>query len=178
MANIILRYAILKKYYKRKWKELENERMKITFAVKGEPKGKERPRFVNNGQRLSVYTPEKTQAYETQIKFAYYEQCGNVKFTEESQLELFVKAYYKIPKNTSKKKKQTMLSGEIRPTKKPDGDNILKAVADALNGVCYKDDKCLIKMSIEKFYSDMPRIEVVVQKVITDENDSSEMMRE
>ena len=60
----------------------------------------------------------------------------------------------------------------------PDGDNILKAVADALNGVCYKDDKCLIKMSIEKFYSDVPRIEVVVKEAITDENDSSEMMRE
>ena len=55
---------------------------KIDFMVEGEPKGKERPRFVNNGQRLSVYTPEKTQAYETQIKFAYYEQCGNAKFTE------------------------------------------------------------------------------------------------
>ena len=151
---------------------------KIDFMVEGEPKGKERPRFANNGQRLSVYTPEKTQAYETQIKFAYYEQCSNAKFTEESQLELFVKAYYKIPQNTSKKKKQTMLSGEIRPTKKPDGDNILKAVADALNGVCYKDDKCLIKMSIEKFYSDVPRIEVVVQEaVIIDENDDSEMMR-
>ena len=148
---------------------------KIEFTVEGEPRGKERPRFGNSRQ---VYTPDKTTFYENQIKIAYYEQCGNVKFTEESQLELFVKAYYKIPKNTSKKKKQTMLSGEIRPTKKPDGDNILKAVADALNGVCYKDDKCLIKMSIEKFYSDVPRIEVVAQEaVIIDENDDSEMMR-
>ena len=44
-------------------------------------------------------------------------------------------------------------------------DNILKAVADALNGVCYKDDKSIVKMSIEKFYSDVPRIEVIVQEV-------------
>jgi len=152
--------------------------MKIAFTVEGEPRGKERPRFGNSRQ---VYTPDKTTFYENQIKIAYYEQCGNVKFTEESQLELFVKAYYKIPKNTSKKKKQTMLSGKIRPTKKPDGDNILKAVADALNGVCYKDDKCLIKMSIEKFYSDVPRIEVTVQEVETnetDENNGVEMMKE
>ena len=101
-----------------------------------------------------------------------------MKFPEDSQLELFVKAYYKIPKSASKEKKAAMLSEQIRPTKKPDGDNILKVVADALNGVCYKDDKNLVSMSVEKFYSDMPRIEVVVQKVITDENDSSEMMRE
>ena len=148
--------------------------MKIAFAVEGEPRGKERPRF-GNGQ---VYTPDKTTTYENQIKIAYYEQCGNVKFPEDSQLELFVKAYYKIPKSASKKKKAAMLSEQIRPTKKPDGDNILKVVADALNGVCYKDDKNLVSMSVEKFYSDMPRIEVVVQEVVTDENDSSEMMRE
>ena len=159
-----------------RWQKLEIK--KIEFTVEGEPRGKERPRFVNNGQRFSVYTPEKTQAYETQIKFAYYKQCGNVKFPEESQLELFVTAFYKIPKNTSKKKKAAMLSGEIRPTKKPDGDNILKAVADALNGICYKDDKCLVKMSIEKFYSDMPRIEVTVQEVETEQNDGVEIMRE
>ena len=149
--------------------------MKIAFTVEGEPRGKERPRF-GNGQ---VFTPDKTTTYENQVKIAYYEQCGNVKFPEDSQLELFVTAYYKIPKSASKKKKEAMLSEQIRPTKKPDGDNILKVVADALNGVCYKDDKNLVSMSIEKFYSDMPRIEVTVQEaVITDENDSSEMMRE
>lgn len=136
--------------------------MKIQFVVGGEPKGKERPRFCHNGQ---IYTPKQTTTYEQQIIFDYYKQCGNVKFSEYSQLELSVRAYYKIPKSTSKKRKTAMLSEEIRPTKKPDGDNILKAVADALNGVCYKDDKNIVKMSIEKFYSDVPRIEVVVQEV-------------
>lgn len=135
---------------------------KIEFTVVGEPKGKERPRFCHNGQ---IYTPKQTTTYEQQIIFDYYKQCGNVKFSEYSQLELSVRAYYKIPKSTSKKRKTAMLSEEIRPTKKPDGDNILKAVADALNGVCYKDDKNIVKMSIEKFYSDVPRIEVVVQEV-------------
>lgn len=141
---------------------MEIERRKINFTVAGEPKGKARPRFCHNGQ---VYTPKQTTTYEQQIIFDYYKQCGNVKFDENSQLELFVKAYYKIPKSASKKKRMAMLSEEIRPTKKPDGDNILKAVADALNGVCYKDDKSIVKMSIEKFYSDVPRIEVIVQEV-------------
>lgn len=151
---------------------------KIEFTVAGEPKGKERPRFCHNGQ---IYTPKQTTIYEQQIIFDYYKQCGNAKFNENSQLELSVSAYFKIPKSGSKKKKAEMRIGGIRPTKKPDGDNILKAVADALNGVCYKDDKNIVKMSIEKFYSDVPRIEVVVQevqKVETDENDGIEMMKE
>ena len=145
--------------------------MKIAFTVLGEPQGKGRPIFAKRRTYVSIRTPEKTRDYENIIKFTYYEQCGNVQFPEGSQLELFVKAYYKIPKSASKKKKAAMLSERIRPTKKPDGDNILKAVADALNGVCYKDDKELVKMSVEKFYSDVPRIEVTVQEAETDKSD-------
>lgn len=139
--------------------------MKIQFVVGGEPKGKARPRFARVYDGVSVRTPKATKEYEQNIKVTYLEQCGNVKFPEDSQLELSVAAYFKIPKSGSKKKKAEMRIGGIRPTKKPDGDNILKAVADALNGVCYKDDKNIVKMSIEKFYSDVPRIEVVVQEV-------------
>ena len=138
---------------------------KIEFIVAGEPKGKARPRFARVYDGVSVRTPKGTKEYEQNIKATYLEQCGNVKFPEDSQLELSVAAYFKIPKSGSKKKKAEMRIGGIRPTKKPDGDNILKAVADALNGVCYKDDKNIVKMSIEKFYSDVPRIEVVVQEV-------------
>lgn len=140
--------------------------MKLEFTVLGEPQGKARPRFANHAQSISVWTPEKTKAYENSIKVAFWEQCGNTKFPEGSQLELKVLAFFKIPKNTSKKKIEAMLSGKIRPTKKPDIDNVLKAVADALNGVCYKDDSCIVKMSGEKFYSDNPRI-VIILKICT-----------
>lgn len=139
--------------------------MKIEFTVLGEPQGKARPKFSRHGTYVTVRTPEKTKAYEENIKASFWEQCGNEKFPEDSQLALNVYAYFKIPKNTSKKKKAVMLSGEIRPTKKPDIDNILKVVADALNGVCYKDDKCIVKMNGEKYYADVPRIEVVMRTV-------------
>ena len=78
-------------------------------------------------------------------------------------MEMKVTAYFKIPKSASKNKRQAMLLGEIRPTKKPDADNILKAVADALNGVAYKDDACVVKMDVEKFYADVGRIDIVVE---------------
>ena len=42
-------------------------------------------------------------------------------------------AYYEIPKSTSKKKRREMLEHRIRPTKKPDWDNIGKIVCDSLN---------------------------------------------
>lgn len=51
-----------------------------------------------------------------------------------------------------------MLDGEIRPTKKPDNDNIVKVVEDALNDVAYKDDKNIVDCVVQKYYSEQPQI--------------------
>ena len=137
--------------------------MRVCFTVWQEPQGKARPKFAKRGRYVSVRTPEKTRAYEKSIQEAYLQQCGNQTCLEGGIVEMKVTAYFKIPKSASKNKRQAMLLGEIRPTKKPDADNILKAVADALNGVAYKDDACVVKMNVEKFYSDVGRIDVVVE---------------
>lgn len=137
--------------------------MRVCFTVWQEPQGKARPKFAKRGRYVTVRTPEKTRAYEKSIQEAYLQQCGNQTCLEGGSVEMKVTAYFKIPKSASKNKRQAMLLGEIRPTKKPDADNILKAVADALNGVAYKDDACVVKMDVEKFYSDVGRIDVVVE---------------
>ena len=137
--------------------------MRVCFTVWQEPQGKARPKFAKRGRYVSVRTPEKTRAYEKSIREAYLQQCGNQMCLEGHSVEMKVTAYFKIPKSASKNKRQAMLLGEIRPTKKPDADNILKAVADALNGVAYKDDACVVKMDVEKFYADVGRIDVVVE---------------
>lgn len=55
---------------------------------------------------------------------------------------------------------QQMLSGELLPTKKPDIDNITKCVLDALNGIAYHDDSQIVRLTVEKFYAQQPRVEV------------------
>jgi Holliday junction resolvase RusA-like endonuclease len=55
-----------------------------------------------------------------------------------------------------------MAEGKIRPAKKPDADNIMKAIADALNGIAYKDDSQIVNVTITKWYSDTPRVEVAI----------------
>lgn len=57
-----------------------------------------------------------------------------------------------------------MISGEIRPTVKPDWDNIGKLIADALNGIAYDDDKCIVDAMVRKFYSTDPRTVVILQE--------------
>ena len=70
-----------------------------------------------------------------------------------------------MQKSTSKKKRQQMLAGLIRPTKKPDLDNVIKSILDALNKVAYHDDTQIVSLSVEKFYSDSPRVEVAISSI-------------
>lgn len=91
-------------------------------------------------------------------------------------LKLQIKAYFSIPKSYSKKRKEMCLAGDVRPTKKPDGDNVAKIVLDGLNpkmkvdrrlhkAVClheglYLDDKQVVDLIVEKWYAEEPRVEI------------------
>lgn len=132
----------------------------ICFTVVGDPFGKQRPR--HNRYTNTTYTPYETQWHEKQIALEYKKQCGNVRFPSGAYVELRVTAYMKIPKSTSKAARTKMIDGLIRPTVKPDIDNIWKLVADALNGIAYEDDKCIVDAQVQKFYSEQPRTEIVL----------------
>ena len=104
--------------------------------------------------------------YENLVKTAYTTQCGNTKFSDDAQLSLSIHAFFAIPKSASKKKRQDMIDGIIRPTKKPDMDNIVKIVADALNQIAYKDDAQIVDAVIFKYYSDNPHVYVRIENAI------------
>jgi len=76
-----------------------------------------------------------------------------------------VHAYFDIPKSTPKKNIPLMIQGQIRPTKKPDMDNIYKIVADALNGLAYHDDSQIVQAYVEKFYGSSPRVVIQIDKL-------------
>ena len=47
-----------------------------------------------------------------------------------------------------------------RPTKKPDADNVIKIITDALNGIAYDDDRQIVALMFEKFYAEIPHVDV------------------
>jgi Holliday junction resolvase RusA-like endonuclease len=132
--------------------------MNISFTVPGLPQGKARPRF--NAANKHTYTPQKTKDYEKLVRVSCLKQVGNVTLTGE--VRAVINAFFPVPKSASTKDKSLMLEGKIKPVKKPDIDNIIKAVLDALNGAAYKDDSAVVKVTAEKFYSPYPRVEVVL----------------
>lgn len=137
--------------------------MQVKFTVLGEPHGKGRPRFVPQTGR--AITPKDTVNYETLVRTEYAIQCKGLRFPDDAMLDVRILAYYGIPKSASKKKRAEMLEHRIRPTKKPDFDNIGKIVCDSLNQVAYHDDASIVDAQVRKFYSEKPRIEVTILEV-------------
>ena len=140
----------------------------MKFTIPGEPCGKARPRVVRVGNMSRTYTPEQTVSYENLVKLEF-QQAANGFFKREGSVRVQIAAYFSVPKSAGKKKSALMQAGKIRPTKKPDWDNIGKIVCDALNGIAFKDDSQVVEATVTKQFSTLPRVEVTIEEVSTDE---------
>jgi Holliday junction resolvase RusA-like endonuclease len=70
------------------------------------------------------------------------------------------------PGSWSQKKQRLALSGGLWPQAKPDLDNVLKLLADALNGVVWIDDKQIAVMERSgKRFGEAPRLVVRVRSL-------------
>lgn len=134
----------------------------MTFTVPGEPVGKGRPHFVRKTGR--AFTPEKTVMYENFVGICYMEQVGKPPIKAGFPLKLSVTMFHQIPKSASKRKRVQMMSGLIRPTKKPDCSNVLKAVEDGLNRVAYADDSQIVEICVQRYYDDEPRVVIKIEE--------------
>lgn len=135
--------------------------MVYEFEMIGEPVGKARPRM--NTRIGRAYTPTNTKLYEYSLRQWFIREYPN--FTPiETRVKVTIIAYFGIPKSTSKKKEAEMLQGNISPTKKPDADNIIKIVLDAMNKFAFNDDTQVTKLEIEKKYDKTPRIYIKVEE--------------
>lgn len=119
--------------------------MTVSFKIDGRPFGKERPRCGNG----HIYTPTKTRDYERMVQ-GVYDHTGAGKLG--GYINIYVTANFRIPTSFTKEEREKALSGTKRPGR-PDIDNILKIIADSLNGYAYDDDSRVILMVGRKAYS-------------------------
>lgn len=131
------------------------------FEVPGKIIGKGRPRL--NSYTGCVYTPTRTKDYETLV-----EQYFLLKYPKfkplEGRVKVEINAFFEIPKSTKKVDRELMLEHKINPTKKPDIDNIVKIILDAMNGIAFYDDTQITKLYVEKLYSLEETIKVKISE--------------
>ena len=131
----------------------------VEFKVPGEPQGKGRARIGKIGNHARMFTPAKTVAYEGLIALAAQDVMQGRALIEGPVL-IELRIFHAVPQSKSKKWKAEALAGLQPCTKKPDVDNCLKAVCDALNGVVFKDDVQVTDGVFRRRWSETPGVHV------------------
>lgn len=140
----------------------------IEFSIPGKPQGKGRPKFYRRGKHVGTYTPEKTVIYENLIQEMAEEAIKGLEDGIELEeiyyeaLQVDIKMYFEPPKAMSKKNRAYALNNEIYHIKKPDIDNVIKSILDALNKVTFHDDSQVVRLNAGKYYSVEPRVDVII----------------
>lgn len=129
----------------------------IKFTIDGPVQAQGRPRFGNR----RAYDPKSSKDYKSHV------QATAINYSLESlietAIELHVDIYWQRPKKYSKKKSLLQFKDDLRPTTKPDLDNLVKGIKDGMTGTLWKDDSQIVSLHVHKYYSEEPRAEVKVR---------------
>lgn len=127
--------------------------MTLGISIFTTPIPKGRPRFYGN----HAVTPPKTREYEKLIREQWTHGMMN------GPLHVTTVFTFKVPKSYSKKKHAELIG--MPKTTKPDLDNLVKAVLDALNGVAYEDDSNICGTVALKKYGEEDEVFIMIEEV-------------
>lgn len=125
----------------------------LMLKILGEPVPKGRPLAARRGRFTTIYTPKKTRKEESNIRAQIAQQLPKEFTPYKSALMLY--CIFKKTKPKSARKK------DIYPIHRPDIDNYLKLLLDAMNGVVFADDGQIVEIRCRKEFGD-PGIEVTI----------------
>ena len=128
-----------------------------------EPVEQARPRAARRGRHITMYDPTKVKKFKKELSQLARSQCKDDPL--DGMLEVEISFYRQVQKSLSKKERARRLSGEHRPTVKPDLDNYIKSTLDALNGILWTDDAYIVDLHAHKYYSDDPHIEIAIKEL-------------
>jgi Holliday junction resolvase RusA-like endonuclease len=138
--------------------------MRIVIELAGAIRGKGAGRAFNTSKGPRVFQDSASRKWETEIRHAG-ERAMAGRAPTELPVSIIIEARFPIPTSSSKPKTAAMLRGLIRPTIKPDYDNICKSIGDGLNLICWQDDKQIVEATVRKIYSDRPGLTVIVETI-------------
>ena len=136
----------------------------VIFTIPGVARGKQRPRATRQGR---VYTPKETVNQEAYIKMlAATAMRGFAPFGGPLEATFIISVA--IPKSFTRRDRERIEKRDLWPTSKPDIDNVVKLLCDAMNGICYGDDKQIVDLLVTKSYAANAQTMVMIKKKGTD----------
>lgn len=140
---------------------------RLSFTVPGTPVAKGRPRVTARGGFARAYTPQKTRIAEASFEARAFQYRPATPFAGPLRLEVVF--MMPIPKSFPKWRRASAEEGNTHPVGKPDIDNLLKLIADAMSGAFWLDDKQIVEAEVRKMYGPVPQTKVVVTELTQEE---------
>lgn len=138
--------------------------MKFEFHIN--PVEQARPRATRMRKGIRVYDPKKVAIFKQKLGMLAKQQMLDRGLEPyDGPLEVHMEFYRPVQASISKKERARRLSGVHRPAVKPDLDNYIKSASDALNGIIWTDDNCIVSLPAEKYYAGRPHLVVEVNKI-------------
>lgn len=133
----------------------------IQFSVPGQPKPLQRARVGRRGAHAAMYDPEANVTNKATVGF-YAKKAMGKKPLMTGPLRLRV--FFCLEKPKSKIRKNS--DPHPHPDSRPDLDNMIKLVCDALNGIVWKDDAQVVMIAAYKLWADKtgPKTTVYVEE--------------
>jgi Holliday junction resolvase RusA-like endonuclease len=130
----------------------------ITVIVSGEPVAKGGARMTRKG---FAYTPAATRKYEAHARLAaQLAMDGRPPIEVPVRIELLVEL--PVPASWSKRKAEAAITGDVRPTSRPDVDNYVKSILDAINTIVVADDAQVVDLRAVKKFGIAPKMVATV----------------
>ena len=134
--------------------------MDRVLTVWHEPIGQPRHRVTTRGKFARMYLPKDHAVHS--FKQAIQAEFGK-RLPAIGPIKLTVYAWFSRPKSEIRKTKPMP---EYPHIKKPDADNVLKAVMDALNGLAWHDDAQVASVTVEKmvcYGTEPPFVKILIE---------------
>lgn len=137
----------------------------MKFTVYGNPKALKRHRTFRRGKCIGSYDPSEGDKSDFLALAHKHRPNKPIDYAIKLTVTFIMqrpKAHYGTGKNKSKLKD----SAPSYHISRPDLDNLLKFICDALNGVFWKDDTVISEIKAVKMYGECPRtvIEILCLK--------------
>ena len=127
----------------------------VTVIIAGPAVPKGRPRMTRRGTTAS------TRKYEAHGRLAAQEAMnGRAPIAVPVRLVALIEL--PVPASWSGRKRAAAITGDIRPTTRPDLDNYAKSATDALNGIVVADDSLIVELDARKRYGIAPKVVLTV----------------
>lgn len=137
--------------------------MTFRLVVSGEPVAQGRPKFSTIGGHARAVDPAKSREYKQIVSVMARQKMEQEGIPlMEGPLLLTVRVNRIPPKSMGKKRGAQAADENWGITTKPDLDNYVKLVSDALNGVVFADDSQVVEIRASKRFAHTPGIEITV----------------